>query len=134
MNSTIVGSIAVTQGNVDTRSILNLEIANQESAAFLETDHRSRIEFLLVVASLPPAAIVIQSDDKLVALVHPDMEEVNNLGFTDEDLENIMEQNRKELNMQIPSFAKVSRIKLHNQEFEKTAKKSIKRYLYQNAI
>lgn len=79
-------------------------------------------------------SIVIQSEDKLVALVHPDMEEVNNLGFTDEDLENIMEQNRKELNMQIPSFAKVSRIKLHNQEFEKTAKKSIKRYLYQNAI
>ena len=79
-------------------------------------------------------SIIIQSDDKLVALVHPDMEEVNNLGFTDEDLENIMEQNRKELNMQIPSFAKVSRIKLHNQEFEKTAKKSIKRYLYQNAI
>lgn len=79
-------------------------------------------------------SIVIQSDDKLVALVHPDMEEVNNLGFTDEDLENIMEQNRKELNMQIPSFAKVSGIKLHNQEFEKTAKKSIKRYLYQNAI
>lgn len=79
-------------------------------------------------------SIVIQSDDKLVALVHPDMEEVNNLSFTDEDLENIMEQNRKELNMQIPSFAKVSRIKLHNQEFEKTAKKSIKRYLYQNAI
>lgn len=79
-------------------------------------------------------SIVIQSDDKLVALAHPDMEEVNNLGFTDEDLENIMEQNRKELNMQIPSFAKVSRIKLHNQEFEKTAKKSIKRYLYQNAI
>lgn len=79
-------------------------------------------------------SIVIQSNDKLVALVHPDMEEVNNLGFTDEDLENIMEQNRKELNMQIPGFAKVSRIKLHNQEFEKTAKKSIKRYLYQNAI
>ena len=79
-------------------------------------------------------SIVILSNDKLVALVHPDMEEVNNLGFTDEDLENIMEQNRKELNMQIPSFAKVSRIKLHNQEFEKTAKKSIKRYLYQNAI
>ena len=79
-------------------------------------------------------SIVIQNDDKLVALVHPDMEEVNNLGFTNEDLENIMEQNRKELNMQIPSFAKVSRIKLHNQEFEKTAKKSIKRYLYQNAI
>ena len=79
-------------------------------------------------------SIIIQSNDKLVALVHPDMEEVNNLGFTDEDLENIMEQNSKELNLEMPSFAKVSRIKLHNQEFEKTAKKSIKRYLYQNAI
>ena len=55
MNCTIAGTIAVTQGDVDPRSILNLEIANQESAAFLETDHRSRIEFLLVVASLPPA-------------------------------------------------------------------------------
>ena len=55
MNSTIVGTIAVTQSNVDTRSILNLEIANQEPAAFFETDHGSRIEFLLVVASLPPA-------------------------------------------------------------------------------
>ena len=55
MNSTIAGTIAVTQGDVDTRSILNLEIANQESAAFLESDHSSRIESLLVVASLPPA-------------------------------------------------------------------------------
>ena len=55
MNSTIVGSIAVAQGDVDTRSILDLEIANQESAAFLETDHRSWIEGLLVIASLPPA-------------------------------------------------------------------------------
>ena len=55
MNSTIAGTIAVTQGDVDTRSILNLEIANQESAAFLESDHGSRIESLLVVASLPPA-------------------------------------------------------------------------------
>ena len=55
MNGTMVRTIAVTQGDVDTRSILNLEIANQESAAFLESDHGSRIESLLVVASLPPA-------------------------------------------------------------------------------
>ena len=92
------------------------------------------IEDKLNSLALVAESVVVQKGDKLVALVHPDMEEVNNLGFTDEDLENIMEQNRKELNMQIPSFAKVSRIKLHNQEFEKTAKKSIKRYLYQNAI
>ena len=79
-------------------------------------------------------SIVLQSNDKLVALVHPDMEEVSNLGFTDEDLANIMEENRKELNLQMPSFAHISRIQLHDTEFEKTAKKSIKRYLYQDVI
>ena len=79
-------------------------------------------------------SIVLQSNDKLVALVHPDMEEVSNLGFTDEDRINIMEENRKELNQQMPSFAHISRIQLHDTEFEKTAKKSIKRYLYQDVI
>ena len=79
-------------------------------------------------------SIVLQSNDKLVALVHPDMEEVSTLGFTDEDLINIMEENRKELNQQMPSFAHISRIQLHDTEFEKTAKKSIKRYLYQDVI
>ena len=79
-------------------------------------------------------SIILQKDDKLVALVHPDMEEATTLGFSNEDLNNIMEQNRKELNAMIPSFAQVSRVKLHDKEFEKTAKKSIKRYLYQNAI
>ena len=79
-------------------------------------------------------SIVLQKDDKLVALVHPEMEESKELGFSDEDLANIMEQNRKELNMQMPSFAKISRIQLHDTEFEKTAKKSIKRYLYQDVI
>ena len=79
-------------------------------------------------------SLVLQKGDKLVALVHPDMEEAETLGFTQEDLDNIMEQNRKELNAMIPSFSQVSRIQLHDSEFKKTAKKSIKRYLYQNAI
>ncbi len=79
-------------------------------------------------------SIILQKDDKLVGLVHPDMEEAHTLGFTKEDLESIMEQNRKELNEQMPSFAKLSRIQLHDKEFEKTAKKSIKRYLYQDVI
>ncbi len=78
-------------------------------------------------------SIIIQQGDKLVALIHPDMEEVNTLGFSKEDLQNIMEQNRKDLNAQMPSFAQISKVQLHEKEFEKTAKKSIKRYLYQNA-
>ena len=79
-------------------------------------------------------SIVLQKGDKLVGLVHPDMDEAQTLGFTKEDIETIMEQNRKALNEQMPSFAKLSRIQLHDKEFEKTAKKSIKRYLYQDAI
>ena len=51
MNGTVVGTIAVAQGDIDTRTILHLEIANQESAAFLESDHGSWIESLLVVAT-----------------------------------------------------------------------------------
>ncbi len=78
-------------------------------------------------------SIIIQQGDKLVALIHPDMEEVNTLGFSKEDLQKIMEQNRKDLNAQMPTFAQISKVQLHEKEFEKTAKKSIKRYLYQNA-
>lgn len=69
-----------------------------------------------------------------MALVHPDMDEATSLGLSKDDVQNIMEQNRQELNTLIPSFSQVSRIQLHDREFEKTAKKSIKRYLYQNAI
>lgn len=78
-------------------------------------------------------SIVIQHGDKLVGLVHPDMDEVHSMGFTDDDLNNIMEQNRRELNTQLPPFCKISEIKLQYEEFQKTPKKSIKRYLYQNA-
>jgi long-chain acyl-CoA synthetase len=56
------------------------------------------------------------------------------MGFTQEDLENIMEQNRVELNAQLPPFSKISAMVLREEEFEKTPKKSIKRYLYQNSI
>lgn len=75
-------------------------------------------------------SLIIQKGDQLVGLVHPDMEEAKNLGFTDDDIKNVMEENRKALNQQLPSFCKISEIRLHDKEFEKTPKKSIKRYLY----
>lgn len=90
------------------------------------------IEDKLNAMAMVNECLVIQHGDKLVGLVHPDMEEAHNLGFTDEDLAHIMEQNRKELNMQLPPFCKLSEIKLQKEEFEKTPKKSIKRYLYTN--
>ena len=75
-------------------------------------------------------SVVVQRDNKLVALVHPDMDEAKNMGFSDEDLKNIMEQNRNGLNEMIPAYEKISEIEIHEEEFEKTPKRSIKRYLY----
>ena len=75
-------------------------------------------------------SIVVQRDNKLVALVHPDMDEAKNMGFSEEDLKNIMEQNRNGLNELIPAYEKISEIEIHMEEFEKTPKKIIKRYLY----
>ena len=75
-------------------------------------------------------SIVVQRDTRLVALVHPDMDEANNLGLGDDDLKNIMEQNRNGLNQMLPAYEKISEIEIHHEEFEKTPKRSIKRYLY----
>ena len=75
-------------------------------------------------------SIVVQRDTKLVALVHPDMEEAKNMGFSIDDLKSIMDQNLSGLNELIPAYEKISEIVIHEEEFEKTPKKSIKRYLY----
>lgn len=91
------------------------------------------IEDRLNSMALVSESIVVQQNNKLVALIHPDYDEASSMGFTAEDLEHIMDQNRVELNSQMPSFAKISGIQIHENEFEKTAKKSIKRYLYQEA-
>ena len=91
------------------------------------------IEDRLNSMALVSESIVVQRNDKLVALIHPDYDEASSMGFTAEDLEYVMDQNRVELNSQMPSFAKISSIQIHDNEFEKTAKKSIKRYLYQEA-
>lgn len=82
--------------------------------------------------SMPMVAesLVLQSGDKFVALVYPDQDDVREIALAPGDLEMVMEQNRQNLNAQLPSFCRVSEIRLHHAEFEKTAKKSIKRYLY----
>lgn len=75
-------------------------------------------------------SIIVQRDNKLVALVYPDFDEAHNLNFSDKDLENIMEQNRNELNQLLPAYEKISEVEIYKEEFAKTPKKSIKRYLY----
>ena len=88
------------------------------------------IEDKLNSMALVNESIVIQEGDKLVGLVYPDIDEAHNMGFSNDDLVSIMEQNRKELNSTLPSYSKLTSIRIHNEEFEKTPKKSIKRFLY----
>jgi long-chain acyl-CoA synthetase len=76
-------------------------------------------------------SIVIDNDGKLVALIYPDYELAYNENLTEHDLEKILEEEKDELNKQLPAYSQISRIKLYPEEFEKTPKKSIKRFLYE---
>lgn len=74
--------------------------------------------------------VVVQRGEKLVGLVYPDFDEAATMRLNDSDLEGIMEQNRQELNSTQPAYCKLAAIEIVKEEFEKTPKKSIKRYLY----
>ena len=88
------------------------------------------IEDKLNSMTLVVESIVVERDNKLVALVYPDLEEAKNLGLGKEDIANIMEQNRNGLNQMLPAYEKITEIEIREEEFEKTPKRSIKRYLY----
>lgn len=75
-------------------------------------------------------SVVVQRDTKLVGLVYPDYDEVKNLGFATSDIEVQMQQNLQDLNLVQPAYCKLAAIEIQEKEFEKTPKKSIKRYLY----
>lgn len=89
------------------------------------------IEDKLNSMTLVTESVVVQDGEKLIGLVFPDFDEANNLGLNNEDLANLMEQNRLELNAILPAYCKLSSIEIHAEEFEKTPKKSIKRFKYQ---
>ena len=75
-------------------------------------------------------SVVIQEGDKLVGLVFPDFDEAKVMGLNQDDLDKVMEQNKQDLNAVLPAYCKLSAIRIHEEEFEKTPKKSIKRFLY----
>ena len=76
-------------------------------------------------------SVVVQRNEKLIALIYPDYDEARQMGLDQNDIVEIMEQNRQKLNATLPSYSKITAIELRENEFEKTPKKSIKRYLYQ---
>ena len=75
-------------------------------------------------------SLVIESNGRLIALVCPDYEAVDAEHLDQKQLEIVMEENRKQLNAMVASYESVAKIQLYPHEFEKTPKKSIKRYLY----
>ena len=88
------------------------------------------IEDLLNSFPFVAESIVVQREEKLVGLVHPDYNEVMVHGLTDSQLESVMEKNREELNEMLPRYSQISAFLLFPEEFEKTPKRSIKRFLY----
>lgn len=77
-------------------------------------------------------SLVVERDGKLTALVFPDFETMDIDGINSDELPKIMEENRKELNKIVAPYEQIAKIQLHANEFEKTPKRSIKRYLYTN--
>ena len=78
-------------------------------------------------------SLIVLQNEKLAALIYPDFDEAFAQGLKPEDVEKVMEANRVELNQQLPAYSQISKVKIHFEEFEKTAKKSIKRFMYQEA-
>ena len=76
--------------------------------------------------------VVQQADNKLVALVYPDFDLAFSQKMDEKAIEKVMEENRVALNVELPAYAQISRVKIYHEEFEKTPKKSIKRFLYQD--
>ena len=75
-------------------------------------------------------SIVVQRGEKLIALVYPDYDEAAKAGLDEDGIRNAMEQNRKDLNVMVASYERLSGVEIYKTEFEKTPKRSIKRFMY----
>lgn len=78
-------------------------------------------------------SLIIEEKDQLVALVYPDFEQARNEGISESELKFKMEELRVSINSELPNYCKIQTIKIFPEEFEKTPKRSIKRYLYQRS-
>lgn len=79
-------------------------------------------------------SLIVLQQEKVVALIYPDFEEAFANGLGQADIERVMDHNRTELNRQLPAYCQIAKVKIYFEEFEKTAKKSIKRFMYQEAL
>ena len=114
--------------DADRNIFIRGRIKNMLLGASGQNVYPEEIEDKLNSMPMVSESLVVQDGDKLVALVYPDQDEIVNFG--QEELEAVMDQNRENLNAQLPAYSRISRIVLRHEEFMKTPKKSIKRYLY----
>ena len=114
--------------DADKNIFIRGRIKNMLLGASGQNVYPEEIEDKLNSLPMVSESLVVQDGDKLVALVYPDQDETAT--FSKEELEAVMEQNRDNLNALLPNFSRISRIILRDEEFQKTPKKSIKRYLY----
>jgi long-chain acyl-CoA synthetase len=115
-----------SQGNVTIRGrSKNMLLSNNGQNIYPE-EIEDKLNNMPYVAE----CVVIQQNEKLVGFVYPDMGEAFANGLKDKDIERIMEENRTALNEILPTYSQITKIKIYPEEFEKTPKKNIKRYLY----
>ncbi|MDY0253500.1 MAG: AMP-binding protein [Tenuifilaceae bacterium] len=90
-------------------------------------------EIEAIINNLPyvQESLVIEQSGKLVALIFPDFDAADKVGYSTADLEKIMEENKASANKALPGYSQISKVQLYPEEFEKTPKRSIKRFLYQ---
>ena len=117
------------EGNIYIRG----RIKNMLLGASGQNIYPEEIEDKLNTLPYVSECIVIQKNEKLYALIYPDYEEAEKNGLGENGLNEAMEQNRKELNTMVAAYEQISGFKLYKEEFEKTPKRSIKRFLYENA-
>ncbi len=118
-----------TEGNVTIRGRSKNMLLTSSGQNVYPEEIESKLNNLPYVSE----SLIVLQKEKLVALIYPDFDDAFANGLQQLDIERVMETNRNELNQQLPPYSQISKVKIHFEEFEKTAKKSIKRFMYQEA-
>ncbi len=116
-----------SRGNVFIKGRSNNMLLGSNGQNIYPEEIEDRLNSMAMVVE----SIVVQRGDKLVGLVFPDYDEAKEMGLNHDDLAGVMEQNRTALNEILPAYSRLSAIEMTEEEFAKTPKKSIKRFLYQ---
>ena len=118
-----------SEGNVTVRGRSKNMLLTASGQNIYPEEIESRLNNMPYVAE----SLIVLQKEKLVALIYPDFDDAFAHGLEQADIEKAMEANRQELNQQLPAYSQIAKVKIHFEEFEKTAKKSIKRFMYQEA-